>query len=172
MKRRDAIILVKEGLDVGKTNTELKKELMEKGYDPIDAGQLVLDAPNEKVKVRTKEISENNLRKRNYIFVALFCIFTAGLYGLYWIIDTSKEFSKKSKNPPNPKLLFMLLIPGINAIIWIIYLWKFTKVHSEITESNKGIIFLFLFFLFPLGIMMCQMDINGLKEEKYKTKII
>ncbi|MFP4118095.1 MAG: hypothetical protein ACLFTR_04170 [Candidatus Woesearchaeota archaeon] len=171
MDRKEAVKLVKKGKSEGKMDQDLKKELISNGFDPIDAGQLVLDAPDEEVKEDEKDPGKP-MKIRSPIIVAFLTVFTLFIYGVYWLIKTTGELRERNDSAPNPKLLYLLLLPGVNIIVMILYFWKYTRSLSSITGSNVALIFIFLLLFFPIGVMMCQIDINNTAIELQSKKNI
>ena len=159
MDRKEAISYVKSMKKSGKMDRDIRDELVKDGFDPIDAGDIVLKAPNEPDDPEPKE-EKGPMTIRSPFLVALLGIFTLGIYSIYWLISTSKELSKRTESSPNPWFLLGLIIPGINFIIYIIYSWKYTGAVSEFVGSERAIPFIFMVIFAPIGNMMCQMDIN------------
>ena len=158
MVQQEIVAYLKTETDKGFKMSELKSVLRKKGWkrrDIDEAASLVI----EKEPVKAPE-QPKKLRHRNPILVLFLTLFTAGLFGLYWIVVSSKELKPLAKDSPNPKILWLLLIPVVGAVVWIVYLRKFSQAVFQATSMNPLFQFFVLLILFPLGVFMVQEQFN------------
>jgi len=105
-------------------------------------------------------IVQGGIKKRNPWIVLLLSIITFGIYTIYWLVSTTLELKNSTKSAPNPKLLWLLLIPFVNIIILIMYYWKYSSAINELTGFSKAGLFVLWIFLSPVAIVLSQMELN------------
>lgn len=173
---------VKEKFSRGMGVVEIKQQLLSKGWSDFDIGEAINKAKNKtkeenktkREKEENKEqknISNNNKEKkkvkksgefkhRNVALTLILSILTAGIYFIVWIILTTKELREKTKAAPNPHLLWLLLVPVVNIVIWFIYSWKYSKAVNEISDFSQVGLFILLIVLWPAAEAITQIKLN------------
>jgi len=104
--------------------------------------------------------NESNIKRRNPAVVILLSIITLGIYGIYWVVSTTKELRRNTNSAPNPKLLLLFLIPGVNLIIFFVYYWKYSQAINELTGFSAGGLFVLWFFIAPVAMIVSQLQLN------------
>ncbi len=112
---------------------------------------------NAQQKTKPQNIT---FQKRNPLLVFVLTLITFGIYYIVWLVLTTKELRKFTKKAPNPNLLWLILIPGINIIIVLIYNWKYGDALNEITGANGFIVFVLMTILSPIGLAIAQSKLN------------
>ena len=103
---------------------------------------------------------EPNIKRRNPAVVILLSIITLGIYGIYWVVSTTKELRRNTNSAPNPKLLLLFFIPGVNLIIFFVYYWKYSQAINELTGFSAGGLFVLWFFIAPVAMIVSQLQLN------------
>ncbi len=99
----------------------------------------------------TKEILH-----RNPVLVA---VFTIGIYGLYWLVKTTRELQANTTEAPKVWWIWLMLIPYAGLIFVIIYFWKYSTAINQLTGFNK--VLLFVLWLIPFaGMIVSQVQLN------------
>ena len=98
------------------------------------------------------------MTKRNIGSVILLMLVTFGFYMIYWFVVTKNELNATyGKHIPTG---WLLIIPFIN----LYFLYEFAKAfaNSVFNDDSRTIpYFLLLVLLMPVGIIICQSDINS-----------
>ncbi|MBN1502624.1 type II secretion system F family protein [Candidatus Woesearchaeota archaeon] len=119
---------------------------------------------------------ETTFKRRNPLLVVFLSILTMGIYGFYWIYQTTKDIRNHSAKAPNEKLIFLFLVPGINFLVYLYFFWRFSKATAEVTQLNHILLFLLWFFISPVAMFLTQNELNKesplrMREKKeVKTK--
>lgn len=100
------------------------------------------------------------IKKRNPVFVLIFSIITFGLYAIYWAVKTKNEINSLGANIPSA----WLLIPMAHFYFWYKYAEGFS---TYVKKDNNGILwFLLYLFLSPVAMIIFQVELNKLAEQK------
>ncbi|MFW6026009.1 MAG: DUF4234 domain-containing protein [Candidatus Woesearchaeota archaeon] len=162
--------IVKEYYD-GYTLESLRNYILKNGYNKEQINSAMNDA---KKRIQSKSSNDQNsfvdkkfsfIKKRNPVLVLLFSIFSLGIYYFYWLNKTSKELTKATDVKINTKLLLLLIIPGLNVIIYFLIYWKYTEALDKISDIDQSILLLLLIFFSPLGIFISQLELNKVVEK-------
>ena len=105
------------------------------------------------------------IERRNPIIISLLFIITVGIYSLFWLISTTKELRDNSDSAPSPWLLLLMLVPGVNIVVLLVYYWKYAQGLNELTGVSVGSLFALFILLFPVGMILAQIELNK-KSEK------
>ncbi|MFW6013689.1 MAG: DUF4234 domain-containing protein [Nanoarchaeota archaeon] len=175
---------IKTGLAKGYRLDDLKNNLLQNGYNSEDIDKAVnesLHVSGQNVNSREAESSgalnkndtssgagasnvnrgKPNIKRRNSVVVLILFLLTVGLYGLYWLISTTNELGRNTNSAPNPKLLWLFLIPLVNFIIFFVYFWKYCKAINELTGFSAWGLFVLWIFLGPVAIIVSQIQLNS-----------
>ncbi|MFM2295186.1 MAG: hypothetical protein RLZZ350_1599 [Verrucomicrobiota bacterium] len=95
------------------------------------------------------------MTKRDPIVVFLLCIFTCGIYPIYWLVQTKIEMKNLGADIPTA---WLLIIPFAN----IYWLWCWAKGVELVTKGKWGAVpaFLLVVFIAWLGIPLTQSEFN------------
>lgn len=98
------------------------------------------------------------VEKRNPIFVVILCLFTFGIYMLYWLFKTKEEMVQLGANIPT---FFLIIIPIAN-IFWIYkYFMGVEHISKGSDKPVNGILYLVLYVLLaPIAIYLTQNELN------------
>lgn len=106
------------------------------------------------------------MEQRNIGIMIPLMLVTAGLYMVYWLVVTKLDFNDRGAHIPTS---WLLIIPLAN----IYFLYKFTEAFARIIFKNEQLTvpyFLLLMLLLPVGILICQHNINDfLKRQNQNT---
>lgn len=106
-------------------------------------------APTEKIK------------KRSPVMVLILPFITFGIYVFYWIFKTTHELRDNGGDSvPATWILLGLLIPGVNIVAIIIYMWMYSKALEEVTGAQQILHMLLLLFITPVGMLLVQTKLN------------
>lgn len=158
----------------GYTPEQLRDTCIEKGWKETDVDEALKDLNPETATAPPKEISaqksdhtqaapadsSGGITKRNPILMALISLITGGLFALYWIIVTTIEMRKSDPEAPNPKMLWLLLVPVVNIVVDIMYMWKYCKSINKLTGYSNIVLFVLLIVFFPVAIYLAQVQLN------------
>lgn len=173
---------VKKELEQGVSKENLRQALMIKGWKKEDIDEVLHDSAEQKLPEPSKtepalptQDAEQSMpsqpdntpakefnkidtpkKERKPWLMALLTLITGGLFGIYWLVVTARDLP----GGPNPKLLWLILIPAVNVIILIIFHLKLSRAINERTGFSYVVSFLMLFFLFPIGVYVIQDQIN------------
>ncbi len=100
------------------------------------------------------------IKRRNPFLVLIFCIITLGIYGIYWVVSTTKELRSSTSSAPNPWLLLTLILPPVGMIVMIYYYWKYSKAINELTGFNSILLFVLWILLGPVAMVISQIELN------------
>jgi len=108
------------------------------------------------------------VKERNPILVILFTVLSCGIYGMYWMYDTSRELNEKGvlEYTPGKMLLFLLLAGCTCGITGFIALWKYSEAIEKLSkgEKTKAMLFILALFFAPGFYYLAQAELN-----KYAT---
>ncbi len=128
---------------------------------------------DKKEKLQKKEekgVSNKNLKKipkkRKAGIVLLLSIITLGIYGIVWLVKTTKELRANTETAPKPSTLWLFLIPVVNFVVPFIYFWKYSAAINELTGFSKGGLFALWIFLGPVAMVVSQVQLNKLAKNK------
>lgn len=122
---------------------QLKKAMLKQGYTEEQAEEAL-----------------TGIKKRNPWLVLLFSVITLGIYSVFWIVFTTNELREKTKNAPNPWLLLLMIIPGVNIIVSLIYFWKYSKAIEELNGFSSIGLFVLWVFIGIVAMVLSQMELN------------
>ena len=106
-------------------------------------------------------MNDIKIKKRNPAFVIIFSIITFGLYAIYWTVKTKNEINRLGANIPTA---WLLIIPIVNLYFWYKYADGFS---TYVKKDNNGILwFLLYLFLSPVAMIIFQIELNKLAEQK------
>ena len=112
------------------------------------------------------------IRQKSIVAVLLLTLFTCGIYGLYWIYDTTTQVKSvlgKSNSAGMDLLLCIICFPYA-------YYWYF-RTSKELAEAEKTVglpgtdnavinLVLLVFGLGIVSILIMQGQLNGIAEKK------
>ncbi len=160
--------LVKNGYKESDIDEALKSAMQEPGSVPTPPEQQ--NGPDMKNKGNISQGNDNTsqtqieptggFKRREPLIVMLLGFITFGIYNLYWLVSTSNELRRNNIDVLSPWLLFLMLIPGVNLIIMLIYLWKYCKGINKLTGHGAGLLFFLYLIISPLAMSLCQIEIN------------
>ena len=106
------------------------------------------------------------VKKRNMILQVLICIFTFGIYTIYWFYQTAKEFKiiTKDENISPGLWTGLMFIPFGVFYSYYQYAKAYEKIGSE--KINRWILYIFFFAIPPLLWFLVQMDLNKYAEKQ------
>ncbi len=152
------------------TKKQKPKTSAKKVQDKKEGKKLEKEKKKFQDKKEEKRVSKGDLKKfpkpRRAGLVLLLSIITFGIYGIIWLVKTTKELRANTKTAPKPSTLWLLLIPIVNAIVMIIYFWKYSSAVNELTGFSKGGLFALWIFLGPVAQVVTQLQLNKLSESK------
>lgn len=162
MVNQELVDYIKKERQDGYTDEAIKSALVGQGIDNNQIQEAFSNAqtPNQSQTTPSNTTPQQNVKKRNPWLVLLFTIITLGIYYLFWLVFTTNELKTMSNNAPNPKLLFLLLIPFVGLIMIIYYDWKYSKALYDISGFNNIIMFILLLFIAPVGVVVAQYQLN------------
>ena len=100
------------------------------------------------------------VKYRNPVFVIVFTIITLGIYGIYWLVSTTKELRRMTPLAPDPLALFLLLIAILQIFVWIWYAWKYSAAVEEVSGVQAILLFLFWIIFPPVSMIITQVELN------------
>ena len=141
-------------------------------------GELISDMANESKELSTR----TNLTYRHPLMVVFLATVTCGIYGLIWLIKTSREMNKMGANIP----ILLIIAPFIIATILILtiimrihhpllaaiaallifpiilyFYWRYSKGIAFVTGRRSPLEYFLLILLIPLiGMPIIQHDLN------------
>ncbi|MFC1769188.1 DUF4234 domain-containing protein [Nanoarchaeota archaeon] len=105
------------------------------------------------------------VKERNVAFVVILSLITFGIYMIYWLVSTSLELKDLKQDVPTPWILVLLLVPIVNIVVVIYYMWKYSKAAENATKGalNQPLAFVLLILLGFVGAGYVQSELNKLK---------
>ena len=107
----------------------------------------------EKIVIK-QTLQEQGIKYRNPFLVLLFTILTFGIYGIYWVVSTTKELNRTTKSAPNPWWFLFFLIPIVNIVFYLIYYYKYSNAIEELTCFDKTGMFLLWILVSPAAMVV------------------
>ncbi len=139
-----------------------------KQQKPETPAKKVQDKEEKFQKKEEKSVSNKNLKKipkqRKAGIVLLLSIITFGIYGIVWLVKTTKELRHNTETAPKPSTLWLFLIPVVNFVVPFIYFWKYSAAINELTGFSKGGLFALWIFLGPVAMIVSQVQLNKLAK--------
>lgn len=87
-----------------------------------------------------------SFQKRGLVEVVLLCLFTFGIYQLYWNVVTKRELNKAGAQIPNA---FLMIIPLVNFYFWYCYAKSYVELVRK-SQNDTDVIVYFLVACMPL----------------------
>ena len=153
----------------GFTDEQLKEVLVKKGWKAEDVEEAlrivkggaeeepepkaIKTAPEADKPVPAKKAGS---KKRNPIVMAVLSLITCGLFTIYWVIVTARDIP----NAPKSHMLWLLLVPGLNIVIWVMYTLKYSKAVFALTGFNFIILFILFIVFSPVAVFLGQSQLN------------
>ena len=100
------------------------------------------------------------IKRRNPFLVFLFTLITLGIYGIYWLVSTTRELQRTTQSAPKPWWIWLMLIPVVNIVIAILYYWKYSKALNELTGFSAVGMFVLWLFISPVAMILAQIELN------------
>ncbi len=135
----------------GFSEDELREFLLKKNYPAKEVEEAIAYANKKQKKTFTK---------RNPVVVGVLGYVTLGIYYIIWIVKTSNELQKQDFEVPNPKILWLLLIPIINIFVYFWHSYKYSQAVEEITKIPVAIMTATFIFLSPGAMALIQAKLN------------
>ena len=171
MANQQIIDYIKTQEDAGYSEEQLKKVLLENGYNEADVDEAIkhvnssqntTDAssqPNQNIS-QTNTLEGTPIKKRNPWIVIVLSLFTFGIYFVIWTIQTTKELRGNTTSAPNPLILLLFLVPVVNFFAIFYYFWKYCKAINELTGFNNILLFILYLVFSPVAMFMIQSELN------------
>jgi hypothetical protein len=175
MANQQIIDYIKTQESAGYSEVQLKKALLENGYNETDVNEAItfvnssnnepISSPQSTPESNQETVPSNNttvtpIKKRNPWIVILLSLFTFGIYFIIWTVQTTKELRGNTKSAPNPLLLFLMLVPIVNFFVIFYYFWKYCKAINELTGFNNVLLFILYLVFTPVGMFLIQSELN------------
>ncbi|MFO8016071.1 MAG: DUF4234 domain-containing protein [Candidatus Woesearchaeota archaeon] len=181
MANQQLVNYIRNTEKTGYSDRKIKKRLLKEGWKEKDIDDAIKEIkqggekkapekPPEKPKETPaqksapaqpgQEASAKPIKKRNPALALIFCIITAGIYGIYWLVSTTKELRRNTGSAPNPWLVILFLVPGVNIIVGLIYAWKYSKAINELTGFSKPLLFILWIIISPVAMVLAQIQLN------------
>ena len=109
---------------------------------------------------KKKERRFNMVKHRNPVLVIVFSVITLGIYGIYWLVSTTKELRRLKADAPNPWALLLLLIPLVDIFVALWYYWKYSAAVEEISGFSAVLLFLLWIVFPPAAVVIAQIQLN------------
>jgi len=100
------------------------------------------------------------VKHRNPVLVIVFTILTLGIYGLYWVVATTKELRGLTTKAPNPWAVVLFLVPFVNFVVAVWYYWKYSTAIEEISGFQTALLFVLWIVFSPAAVVIAQMQLN------------
>ena len=100
------------------------------------------------------------VKHRNPVLVIVFSVITLGIYGIYWLVSTTKELRRLKADAPNPWALLLFLIPLVNIFVALWYYWKYSAAIEEISGFSAVLLFLLWIVFPPAAVVIAQIQLN------------
>lgn len=100
------------------------------------------------------------VKHRNPVLVIVFTVLTLGIYGIYWMVSTTKELRSLKTDAPNPWALVLFLIPLVNILVALWYYWKYSAAVEEISGFGAVLLFLLWIVFSPAAVVIAQIKLN------------
>ena len=100
------------------------------------------------------------IKRRNPFLVFLFTLITLGIYGIYWLVSTTRELQRTTQSAPKPWWLWLLLIPLVGYVVRIVYYWKYSKALEELSGFSAIGMFVLWILLSPVAMILAQIELN------------
>lgn len=147
----------------GYTPQQLRASLVQQGYNPQEVDES-LNSTTQPTATAPVSSGTSGIKRRNPFLIFLFSVITLGIYSIFWIVYTTNELKKNTKSAPNPLLLLLMLIPGVNLIVMILYFWKYSKAINELTGYSSITLFILWILISPIGMILSQIELNKKAE--------
>ncbi len=97
------------------------------------------------------------VKQRDPIMVIVYTMLTCGIYGLYWLFETSKELTELGAELPN---IWFIIIPGLN----IYYMYKYLEEWHRIVKYEQDFMMVLVIGLIfsPIVMYWIQEELNKL----------
>ncbi len=159
MVSQELINYIKTQEDKGFSKQQLKSHIVKYGYSEAEVEEAFRELKGVE-KPQSPLPTQGNVKRRNPFLVLVLSFITLGIYNIIWLVLTSKELRRNVASAPNPKLLWILLIPIINFLFMFYYYYKYCKALNEFTGfSTIGSYILFL-LINPVGMVLAQLELN------------
>lgn len=176
MAKRDVFEYLLEGLNEGHSYDDLKRRLVNKGFDSSVVDNALYQLKYEKNlrsnvyknKSSTKSNKNGVLKSRNVFLVLLFSIITLGVYYVYWLVSTNFEMARVSDYAPNPKFLLWFSVPVLLSAFLVAF---FVFIGSLPEMVSLGIIisvilsYLYLVFSYFWKYSFALGELSGFSKE-------
>jgi hypothetical protein len=175
MVNQQIIDYIKTQESAGYSEEQLKKVLLDNGYNETDINEAIafvnsskkepINSPQPTPNSNKETVPSNNatvtpIKKRNVWVVILLSLFTFGIYFIIWTVQTTKELRGNTKSAPNPLILFLILIPVVNFFAIFYYFWKYCKAINELTGFNNILLFILYLVFTPVAMFLIQSELN------------
>jgi len=100
------------------------------------------------------------VKHRNPVMVIVLTVITLGIYGIYWVVSTTKELRSLKADAPNPWALVLFIIPLVNIIVALWYYWKYSGAVEEISGFSAVLLFLLWIVFSPAAVVIAQIQLN------------
>jgi RsiW-degrading membrane proteinase PrsW (M82 family) len=100
------------------------------------------------------------VKHRNPAVVIVLTVITLGIYGIYWVVSTTKELRSLKADAPNPWALVLFIIPLVNIIVALWYYWKYSGAVEEISGFSAVLLFLLWIVFSPAAVVIAQIQLN------------
>lgn len=171
MVNQQLVDYIKNQENAGYSEEQLKKVLLENGYNEADMDEAIKHVNSTKNSVETSSQPIQNvaqpgstrnapIKKRNPWIVIVLSLFTFGIYFVIWTIQTTKELRGNTTSAPNPLILLLFLVPVVNFFAIFYYFWKYCKAINELTGFNNILLFILYLVFSPVAMFMIQSELN------------
>lgn len=97
------------------------------------------------------------VKERDPIMVIVYTMLTCGIYGLYWLFETSKELVELGAELPN---IWFIIIPGLNIYYMYIYLQEWHRIVKY--EQDFMMVLIIGLIFSPIVMYWIQEELNKL----------
>ena len=100
------------------------------------------------------------VKHRNPVLVILFTVLTLGIYGIYWVVSTTKELRSLTPNAPNTWALALFIVPIVNIFVALWYYWKYSVALEAVSGFSAIGLFLLRLVCSPVAVIITQVELN------------
>lgn len=150
----------------GRTDETLRVFLIkDQGFSEQEVDEAIRVVHGNQQEVQntpSQNSSPKNIKKRNPFLVFILSFITFGIYIIYWFVSTTKELRRSGEETPHFWLLIVGIIPLLGFPFLLYFLWKYLDAVEKATDANKIMLFVVFLIIFPLGLVVTQVELNKL----------